>query len=178
MPSSANQYPREFTTRAELGSNIGPPSYDPFNSRQVAAADTDINTRNREILRSLSRLDRESANPENHHPASTGGHLYPQTLNISSEQLSHAQNLRGQATRSTINGHRAASTHGSSNSHVPQASHERSSTQSNNTPAAPERHPAMQYRPTRGGSSTARDNLSARAQYGRPASSAPHSDRR
>jgi hypothetical protein len=178
MPSTANQYPRDFTARAELGSNIGLPSRDPFDSRQADDAAASINTRNREILQSLSRLDRESANPENHHPASTGGHLYPQTLNISSEQLLHAHSLRDPATRSTTNGHRTASTLGSLYSLVPQAPLGRSSTQSNNTLAALERQQAMPYLPTRGSSSASSDDPSAPAQYGRPAPSAPHPDPR
>jgi hypothetical protein len=178
MPSSANQYPRDFTTCAESGSNIGLSSRDPFNSWQVDDAAAEINTRNREILQSLSRLDRESANPENYHPANTGGHLYPQTLNISSEQLSHAHDLRSPATRSTTNGHRTASTPASLHSLVPQAPLGRSSAQSNNTLAASQRQQAMQYLPRRGSSSTSSDDPSAPAQYGRPAPPSFYPDRR
>jgi hypothetical protein len=178
MPRSATQYPRAFTTRAELGSNVGQPSPDTFNNRPVDDPDPDIYARSREILQSLSRLDRESANPQSYPPASTGGYLYPQTLNTSSEQLSHASNVLDLATHPTTNGHRAASTRGSFHPHVPQASLGRSSTQSSNTLAAPQHRQAMQYLPTRGNSSTASDDPSSRAQYGRPAPSGPHSGRR
>jgi hypothetical protein len=102
MPSSANQYPRDFTTRAELGSDLteGPPQ------RTANGHRTDIGVsglygpdwQDPEV-QDPSWMYRASVNPV----AGTDGYLYPRTIDIPSEQPSEGHNSHGLASAITSN---------------------------------------------------------------------------
>jgi hypothetical protein len=104
MPSSASQYPRDFTTRAETGSNVaGSPPQNTSYNRQVDDGISNIYGQDwkEPELQDPSRVYRESAKARSFPSASTGGYLYPRTLDIPPVQSPEGHNSRGSTSTAT-----------------------------------------------------------------------------